>query len=121
MKKKILVILAAIMLLTGFASCGGVKKEDIIGNWVWTYTEDKDGTRRNPTEKDLELSKYLRITEDTFEVSVGDEYDPCNWELSGSDIKTYSLSGIEYDTYVYKNGELIVELSNGIKRIYVKQ
>ena len=121
MKKKILIMLAAIILLAAFASCGGVKKEDVIGSWVWTYHESKDGERTSTTESDLRVSGYLRIKEETFEVKFWDEYDPCTWKLSGSNIKTYSLEGEELDTYVYKDGELILELPNGSKRIYIKQ
>ena len=121
MKKKITIILAVLMLLTAFVSCGGVKKEDVIGSWVWTYNESKGGERTKPTEKELEMSGYLRIKNDTFEIKFFGEYDPLTWKLSGSKITTYSLEGKELNIYVYKDGELSIELPNGSKRIYIKQ
>ena len=121
MKKKIAIILAVLMLLTAFASCGGVKKEDVLGKWVWTNNESKDGERTKPTEQDLRSTGHFWITEDTFKMMFLYDYESYTWKLSGSKIITYSREGKELGIYIYKDGELSIELPSGNKCIYIKQ
>ena len=128
MKKKILIMLAAIMLLTAFASCGSVTEEDVLGDWVLTYKESPGGERAEIPSDDDYFMEYVTITRgklETLNVSktYGSFTTTVNWELSSSGkMTTTRLSGEKLsDVYYYKNGELSLELSDGSKRIYTRK
>ena len=123
MKKKIIIVLVLSALLTVFAGCGGIKKGDVMGEWVFTYSESPDGTRERQSSISSRVMGEIKITENTFEI-VYDWKSPVSssWKVSGSGKITPNFSDDEFKkTYYYKDNELIIEYEDGSKMIYTRK
>ena len=118
MKKRLVIILAILTLLTAFAGCGGIKEEELIGTWRATFLELTDGTREEFGSVKLVFKK-----DGAGEFSAGSDsyFIDFTWKISGSKVTLYYKDGEEGDTYTYKDGELVTENPNGTKTIMIKR
>ena len=127
MKNKIMIILAALLLLTA-AGCGGVKKEDLAGTWTYAFNESADGTR---TSNDPGSDRFIFYEDGTAEDIFGTygtyklDY---KWKISGSNkIILTAEDGDEFEFGKYIDGEIVIDMYgldgklNGNKQIYVKR
>ena len=128
MKKKITFTLTVLLLLAAFSGCGGVKEEDILGTWEFTYTQSADGTTVRHT---YGVPHRVTFKKDGTAESVD---GPCviicetyTWKISGSGrILLTAEDGEEFEFGRYSDGEIVADLykwsgQSENKRIYIKQ
>ena len=118
--KKSIILLAAVLLFTAFAGCGGSDPEAaIIGKWGAKFTEASDGTR---TETNAENDFTFEFFSDhTVERTVFGASEKAEWSYADSKI-TITYSSPDKDPEVYNVGkdELSLDLPSG-KMIFVKK
>ena len=128
MKKKLIIIMAVLILSVAFTGCGGVKEEDIIGTWEPAYYEREDGSRE---VNHNDLNQHITFKKDGTAESVFDGYYRVvykyTWKISGSNkIIVTDEDGETTEYCKYIDGELVFTLygangPSGNKGIFVKK
>ena len=89
MKRKLLVLLAVLALITAFSSCKKEKtiEEQVIGTWKVMEFETPDITRTTTSTYDPNLNMVLTLNKDKTAVSIlGSDEQICDWEFIEPDI-----------------------------------
>ena len=131
MKKRLIITMAVIMLLTAFAGCGGSKGEEFLGTWKISYLQDRYGKKEDLVTGRYGLFAYLAeadvritITNDkkfVYYYHAREEYG--TWKILKEEENkielTYESGWIE--VYEYKDGILLHEYFENAVFCYEKQ
>ena len=117
MKKKLIILLAVLTLITAFSSCKKEKtiEEQVVGTWKVTEFETPTIPRTSTSAYDPNLNMVLTLKKDKTAISIlGTDEQICDWEFIEPDIikVTRSNGMIAVGTFRYENGELLLESQN---------
>ena len=116
MKKKLLVLLVVLTLITVFVSCTKEKtvEEKVIGTWKVMEFETPATQRTSVHTYDPNLKMVLTLNKDKSAVSIlGEDEQNCEWSFTEPDIiKVVRNGNISVGTFRFKDDELLFESPN---------